>query len=105
MIGDMIKAFRKQRKMSQYDLADAVHMSQSTITSWENGTRRPDYDMIITLADLFHCTTDELLERDTNEEVDINSVDYALNGELRDLTENEKKDILDYIRFKKFQNR
>jgi transcriptional regulator with XRE-family HTH domain len=60
MFGDELKRLRKQRKMSQIDLADRLNVSQSTITSWENGTRRPDIEMLPVIADLFGVTTDEL---------------------------------------------
>lgn len=33
----------------------------------------------------------------------LEGVEYALWGEVRDLTESEKQDILDYVRFKKKQ--
>lgn len=33
----------------------------------------------------------------------LSGIDFALSGEIHDLTDNEKQDILDYIRFKKSQ--
>ncbi|MEY8311766.1 helix-turn-helix domain-containing protein [Oscillospiraceae bacterium 42-9] len=33
----------------------------------------------------------------------LSDIDFALSGEIHDLTDNEKQDILDYIRFKKSQ--
>ena len=33
----------------------------------------------------------------------LSGIDFALSGEIHDLTDAEKQDILDYIRFKKSQ--
>ena len=60
MVGDELKRLRKQRNLSQIDLAEILNVSQSTITSWENGTRKPDIDMLPVIAEYFGVSTDEL---------------------------------------------
>ena len=40
---------------------------------------------------------------DASPEPDISNIDYVLSGELRDLTDDEKQDVLDYIHFKRAQ--
>ena len=42
-------------------------------------------------------------EEDPNLDQQLSGIDFALSGEIHDLTDNEKQDILDYIRFKKSQ--
>jgi len=37
IIGQKIRAFRKQKKLSQYDLADILYKSQSSISEMEHG--------------------------------------------------------------------
>lgn len=71
MIKDSIKQLRRARGLYQADLADALNVSQSTVASWENGTRRPDIDMLIRLADFFGVSSDELLERDIDAAKDV----------------------------------
>lgn len=61
MLGDEMRRLRKQRKLNQYDLAEAMGMSQATIASWENGTRKPDIEAIAKMAEFFNTTTDALL--------------------------------------------
>lgn len=63
MFPQVFKGLRKSRKISQADLADALGMSQATITFWENGKRTPDIDMLGRIADYFGVTTDYLLGR------------------------------------------
>lgn len=61
MLAENLKRLRKEKHMSQSQLAELVDMSQATIASWETGTRKPDTSMILRLAELLGVTTDELL--------------------------------------------
>lgn len=61
MLADNLKRLRKEKRMSQSQLAELVDMSQATVASWEIGTRNPDASMILRLAELLGVTTDELL--------------------------------------------
>lgn len=61
MLAENLKRLRKEKHMSQSQLAELVDMSQATIASWETGTRKPDTSMILRLAELLGVTTDEIL--------------------------------------------
>lgn len=61
MLCDELKRLRKERKLTQNQLADALQVSQSTIASWENGTRQPTTDFIPTLATFYGISVDKLL--------------------------------------------
>lgn len=63
MFAESLRQLRKSRKLNQATLAEALGMSQATITSWENGKRIPDIEMLVKLADYFNVTTDSLLGR------------------------------------------
>lgn len=63
MFPNILKQLRKSRKVNQATLAEALGMSQASITSWENGKRMPDIEMIVKLADYFNVSTDYLLGR------------------------------------------
>ena len=52
---------RKRAGMTQQKLADAIGKGQSAIAQWETGSRRPNIDDLMKMAELFDCTTDELL--------------------------------------------
>lgn len=58
---ERIKELRKQRNMSQMDLAVATGISQSAIAKWELGKTEPTATAIITLSRFFGETTDYLL--------------------------------------------
>ena len=63
MIGQRIRDLRKQRKMSQTELANILHVSQQTVTAWETGKAEPSSSAVANLADYFGVTTDYLLGR------------------------------------------
>lgn len=53
--GEKIKALRKERGMTQKDLAEALGLSLRTISNYETGGLRPRHDATYdALAELFH---------------------------------------------------
>ena len=61
MLSDELKRLRKERGLTQSQLAEALNVSQSTIASWENGTRQPTTDFLPTLAEFYGISTDRIL--------------------------------------------
>jgi len=59
-----LKEIRKAQGLTQAELANVLQLkSASTVTMWENGSRRPPSTILPRLADLLHCTIDELFGR------------------------------------------
>ncbi len=52
---------RKQKRITQQELADHVGVSSQTISKWETGSSMPDITVLPSLADYFQVTTDQLL--------------------------------------------
>lgn len=75
MIGQTIRDLRKQRKMSQTELAKILHVSQQTVTAWETGKAEPSSSAISSLADYFDVTTDYLLGRPEKKDDDAKTAD------------------------------
>ncbi len=63
-IGDTISSIRKEKNMTQEELAKKLNVSAKTISSWENNRNLPSIDMIILLS--------EALDTDINTLLDIN---------------------------------
>lgn len=62
MLGERIASLRKKRNLSQYDLAERLGFSRGQLANYEQGSRQPDYDTLIILADFFEVSTDYLLK-------------------------------------------
>lgn len=61
-----LKKLRKERGITQLQLALALNLNQNAISRYENGTREADYRTLILLADYFKVSIDYLLERTDN---------------------------------------
>jgi transcriptional regulator with XRE-family HTH domain len=61
-----LKQLRKERKISQLQLAFDLNMNQNTISRYENLERQADYDTLIRFADYFDVSIDYLLGRTDN---------------------------------------
>ena len=60
-----LRIARKAAGLTQQEVAEAVGVSQSGYYYWETSKSRIDNDSLSKLADLFGCTTDYLLGKDT----------------------------------------
>lgn len=69
-ISQRIQNLRKEKNISQEDLAEAAGVSRQAVSKWESATSIPDLDNIIFLSDYFEVTTDYILKgiREANSE-------------------------------------
>lgn len=58
---DIVKQLRIERGWSQQDVADRVGLTKVTISQYENGKRKPSFEMIEALAAAFHVDMNYLL--------------------------------------------
>lgn len=57
-------SLRKERDLTQNDLAKIVKKQRTTVSGYETMDKEPDFDVLCALADYFGVTTDYLLGRD-----------------------------------------
>ena len=60
-IGERLLKLRKEKNISQEELANVLDVSRQTISKWETDQTTPDFDKIIPLCEYFDITSDELL--------------------------------------------
>lgn len=83
---EMLAELRQDRRMTQRDLASAIHISNSSVSAYERGDRIPAIDILIQLADYFDVTADYLLGRtDQNLSLTHLSKQYTENITLEEL--------------------
>lgn len=64
MIGKRLKELRIKRGMSQQELGTAIEVTKVSICGYENGTRLPNLEKLVKLAEVLQTTTDYLLGRE-----------------------------------------
>ena len=52
---------RKQKVLSQEELANRLNVSRQTISKWEVGDSTPDMEKLIAISDMFQISLDELV--------------------------------------------
>ena len=57
-IGQVIRRLRKERNLTQEELAEQLNISAPAISKWENDTTMPDISQIVPLASIFEVSTD-----------------------------------------------
>lgn len=62
---EKLQTLRKNKKMSQEQLADLMEVSRQSVSKWESGQAYPEMDKLLMLCKIFDCSLDDL----TNDEV------------------------------------
>lgn len=52
-IGIFLKELRKEKKLTQEQLAEKLNVSGRTVSRWETGSNMPDIGMLVEMADFF----------------------------------------------------
>lgn len=60
---NIFRSLRKERNLTQKQLADLLYLDQTTVSKWEVGKATPDYGTLQKLANFYGVSTDLLLNR------------------------------------------
>ena len=67
LVGRNIRSARKQRLLTQHDLADMLDVDQADISRWERGLHVPRAGTLVRLAGALEVKVEELYREDTDE--------------------------------------
>ena len=74
---ERLQALRVKFGYSQKQVADMIGVSPSIISGYETGERRPSTEVLLSLANIYKCSTDYLLGRDSHAKILIDSQDLT----------------------------
>lgn len=74
MLQENIRTFRKERGLTQEELAIRVNVVRQTVSKWEKGLSVPDADMMQRLAEVLEVTVSQLLGEDREPERNRNEI-------------------------------
>ena len=92
-IGMFFKELRKEKGLTQEQLAERLRVSRRTVSRWETGSNMPDLDILIEMSDYYEVELRELLDGERKgkkmdkelEETVLKVADYS-NDEKQKLT-------------------
>ena len=67
-IGCFFKKLRKEKGLTQEQLAERLNVSGRTVSRWENGNNMPDLDILIEMADFYDVDIRELIDGERKSE-------------------------------------
>ncbi len=70
-IGKLLLKLRKEKHLTQKQLADRVNVSDKAVSKWERGMGLPDITLLKNIADVYQITVEKILEG----ELEINEND------------------------------
>lgn len=90
-IGEFLKQLRKEKNLTQEQLAEHFYVSSRSISRWETGSNMPDVDMLIELADFYKVDIREIIEGERKSEKMDNETKDTLKKVAEYVTEERKK--------------
>ena len=65
-INEIIRKYRKEKNMTQEDMANRLGVTAPAVNKWESGASTPDISLLAPIARLLHISLDELLSFNEN---------------------------------------
>ena len=103
-IGEFITKLRKEKKMTQQELADKLGVTDRAISKWENARGMPDFALIKPLCDILDITYNEFIsgeridKKDYNEKLEEKVVYVVVeNNSLKKFVKNLVKYLIIWI--------
>ena len=115
---EVLNKLLESRKLTAYRLSKETGISQRLIGYWKKGEKKPSSGNLQKLAEYFHVSTDYLLageeskkesppadKTEEEDDVDINNLNFALSGEVHELSEDEIQEIVSFAKFMRQQRK
>lgn len=64
IFSERLKTLRKEKKLTQKEIAEQIGIKQNSYSDWETGKNEPSLEKLIVLADFFEVSLDWLVGRD-----------------------------------------
>lgn len=80
--GSMIAALRKEKGMTQLELAEKMCVTDKAVSKWERGLSYPDISSLPKLAEIFDISVDELMQETPETHPQIQTKNPRILSEL-----------------------
>jgi transcriptional regulator with XRE-family HTH domain len=100
LVGSRIRELRKRRRLTQTELSERIGVAQSDLSRMEQGEYKVGLDTLFKILQVFELKMSEFFgetEEPTAEE------ERELVGTFQTLPEDARREVLEFVRFKKAQ--
>ena len=97
-IGEFLKELRKEKGLTQEQLAEKLNVSRRTVSRWETGNNLPDLDVLIEMADYYEVDLRELLDGERKSE-EMNKEMEETVLKVADYSNEEKNRLMKNLHF------
>ena len=94
-VGKFIIELRKEKELTQKQLADKLEVSNRAVSKWENGICLPDAERLLSLSKIFDVSVNELLSGERIPKEDY--IEHAENNLLDASKYHSRKDLSEKI--------
>lgn len=109
----------EQHGLTAKQFTKEAGLNASAITEWKKGKSKPSAKSLQKIADYFHVTTDYLLTgkvpkkdppaadkvAEDDDDIDINDLNFALSGDVHELSDDEVQEIISIAKFVRRERR
>lgn len=97
---ERIFALMKEKNITAKQASDDTGIAQACFSGWKKHRYLPNGSTIVKLADYFNVSVDYLLGTDS----DVDSLDKTIQAEVQQLSDEQKAEALNYIKYIKQKN-
>lgn len=91
--GENLQKLRKEKGISQEQLAEQLGVTRQSVSKWESGNSYPEMDKIVAICNLFHCDMNVLINKDITEEREKKDASSVVKEIFSGVTNYVKKTI------------
>lgn len=94
-IGKFITKLRKEKGLTQEELASKIPISRQAVSRWECGKTIPDSQTLLILSEIFNVTVNELLYGERKSKINVEQIENITLDLLN--SNNNKKNIIKWL--------
>jgi transcriptional regulator with XRE-family HTH domain len=102
VIGKRLRELRKNKQISQEELARFLDLSTSSVGLYEADNRNPSYEVLLKIANYFCVTTDWMLgvtdEKTKSTNIPVDYADVISYAMSKDISAKKIKAIIDFVK-------
>lgn len=91
-IGNFLKELRKEKGITQAQLAETLNDSARTVSRWETGSNMPDISILVDIADYYDISIPEIINGERKSEI-MNEEERKIAKTMSDYATTEKEKI------------